>query len=137
MGDFPRSGVHPELEEEANRIIRESLRGVTARSAKADILTPWKEQDRKSREVYNATGVADPSSRRGMFHRSWNPSRPDLNSVDGPGPRARRVPRINYLDSDRPWPTGAPSAMERFVAENLRGEDRDGAPIPLSFGEPE
>lgn len=125
MADYPRSGIHPELEDEANRIIRESLKGVTARSAKSDILTPWKEQDRRSREVYNANGVADPSTRMGMFHRAWNPARPDLNSRDGvAGGMHRRT-------------VTPESSLGSFVAANLRGEDRSGDSIPLSFGDPE
>ena len=126
MSDYPRHGIHPELEDEANRIIRESLKNVTARSAKSDILTPWKEQDRRGREVYNTTGVADPSLRQGMFHRAWNPARPDLNSRDGvagSGPRHRM--------------SAPDSSLGAFVAANLRIEDTRGEPIPLSFGEPE
>lgn len=76
-------GVHRQLEDEANRIIRESLVGVTRHRDKADILTPWKEQSRLSREVYVADGVPDSSTRLGMFHRAANPSRPELNSRDG------------------------------------------------------
>lgn len=84
MSDMPlRHGIHPFLEAEANRLIRESLSGVTKHSAKADILTPWKEQDRYRREVYVATGVPDAATRRGVFHRSINPARPELNSRDG------------------------------------------------------
>lgn len=78
-----RSGVHRPLEDEANRLIRESLRGVTKHSDKADILTPWKEAERHRREVYVATGSPDPATRRGVFHRSLNPARPELNSRDG------------------------------------------------------
>lgn len=136
MADFAKYGIHPELEAEADRIIRESLKGVTARSEKSDILTPWKEQDRRSREVYNTTGVAEATLRQGMFHRSWNPARPELNSVDGAVARTRRIPNIDYINGDRPWPHGGfSSSLGEFVATNLRGEDRDGAPIPLSFGD--
>jgi hypothetical protein len=78
-----RMGVHRPLEDEADRIIRESLVGVTKHSDKADILTPWKEQSRYSREVYVASGVPDPSVRRGIFGRVANPARPELNSRDG------------------------------------------------------
>jgi hypothetical protein len=56
---------------------------VTSRTAKSDILTPWKEEDRYNREVYTASGVADPAVRRGMFRRAWNPMHPHLNSRDG------------------------------------------------------
>lgn len=79
----PRNGVHPQLEEQANRMIRESLKGVTKHSEKSDILTPWKEQDRKNREVYVESGTPDPTSRRGMFHRAWNSRDDHLNSREG------------------------------------------------------
>lgn len=78
-----RRGVHRPLEDEANRLIRESLKGVTKHSEKADILTPWKEAERYRREVYVSSGVPDQATRRGMFHRVTNASRPELNSRDG------------------------------------------------------
>jgi hypothetical protein len=80
---FIRHGVHKPLEDAANEIIRKSLEGVTKYSEKADILTPWKEQDRRNREVYTEAGAPDASMRKGMFHRVHNPDRPDLNSRDG------------------------------------------------------
>lgn len=108
--NYVRSGIHPELEAEADRIIKESLVGVTRRSEKSDILTPWKEQDRRSREVYNATGVAEPTTRRGIFHRAWNPASPHLNSVAGArmGRGMQRRDNSNGFDSmgaDAPAPT--------------------------------
>jgi hypothetical protein len=78
-----RRGVHRPLEDEANRLIRESLRGVTKHSEKSDILTPWKEAERYRREVYVADGSPDQATRRGMFHRVANMTRPELNSRDG------------------------------------------------------
>ena len=87
-----RFGENPHLEAEANRILRESLRHVTSHSAKKDILTEWKEQDRRSREVYSGSGVVDPATRRGMFGRVLNPDRPHLNARDGvAGDRARSL----------------------------------------------
>lgn len=77
-----KSGVCWSLEEEADRLIRESLANVTAHSAKRDILTPWKEKDRRRREVYNHKGVADASLRRGMFSRVANLEAPHLNAVE-------------------------------------------------------
>lgn len=77
------NGVHLPLEQAANDIIFGSLKGVTSQSAKSDILTPWKEQDRRNREIYTATGVPDAQIRRGMFHRRPNKARPDLNSREG------------------------------------------------------
>jgi hypothetical protein len=78
-----RRGVHKPLEDEANRIIRESLKDVTKHSEKSDILTPWKESERHRREVYVSAGVPDASTRKGMFHRVVNATRPELNSRDG------------------------------------------------------
>jgi hypothetical protein len=71
------------LEKAANEMLRQSMAGVTKHSEKSDILTPWKEQDRLRREVYVESGVPDGTTRRGNFHRAWNPERPDLNSRDG------------------------------------------------------
>jgi len=78
-----RSGVHAVLEAEADRLIRESLIGVTSHSAKSDVLTAWKTAERYRREVYVSEGVPDASMRQGMFHRVLNRARPDLNSRDG------------------------------------------------------
>jgi hypothetical protein len=76
-------GVHRALEDSADSLIKESLKGVFSHSAKSDILTPWKLQDRHRREIYTAVGTPDASVRRGMFHRVANKTRPDLNSRDG------------------------------------------------------
>lgn len=78
-----RFGVYHPLEDEADRLIKESLEGVTKHSEKSDILTPWKEASRRKREIYVSSGVPDKAFRSGMFHRSANPTRPDLNSRDG------------------------------------------------------
>jgi len=77
-----RSGVHLLLEEEANRLIRDSLKGVTKHSAKSDILTPWKETERRRKEVYVSSGIPDASLRKGMFHRAAS-THLHLNSTDG------------------------------------------------------
>lgn len=84
-----RYGTNPLLEGEANRLIRESLKGVTKHCEKADILTPWKEAERRRREVYPVDGVADSALRRGMFHRVANTSSPHLNSREGVAPPLR------------------------------------------------
>lgn len=76
-------GVNRVLEDEADRLIKESLQGVTKYSEKADILTPWKEKNRQSREILTPTGFPEAHSRQGMYHRSANTRRPDLNSKDG------------------------------------------------------
>ncbi len=78
-----RHGIHPELEEIANRLIKESLAGVTKYSEKSDILTPWKENMRRKREVLTTSGTPDASTRKGMYHRRLNTTRPELNSRDG------------------------------------------------------
>lgn len=83
MSGVPRSGTHPQLERAANEMLRQSMAGVTKHSDKADILTPWKEQDRYRREVYVESGIPDPAVRQGNFNRVANAARPDLNSRDG------------------------------------------------------
>lgn len=79
-------GVHAQLEEAANELIRRSLEGVTSMAEKADILTPWKEMDRRRREVYTAEGKPDGALRRGMYHRVWNSRHRHLNSIEGKVP---------------------------------------------------
>lgn len=103
-----RYGVHAALDDAATELIRQSLKNVTSREAKSDILTPWKEKDRKTREVYTSSGQADGSLRRGMFHRAWNPAHPHLNARDGQL-RARRIPTGLAEFIDQEWPSGAPS----------------------------
>jgi hypothetical protein len=85
MGQL-HSGIHPQLEDAATELLRKSLEGVTSMSEKSDILTPWKEMDRRRREVYMAEGVPDAALRRGMYHRAWNSQFPHLNSTDGKVP---------------------------------------------------
>lgn len=78
-----RSGIHAPLESIADQMIKESLRAVTRHSDKADILTPWKEQERRRHEIYVPSGVPDSANREGIFHRSTNAASPHLNSRDG------------------------------------------------------
>lgn len=78
-----RNGTCRELEDQADALLWESLRGVTSREAKSDVLTPWKQQDRYDHEVYTGTGTADPAVRKGQFTRIWNSKYPHLNSRDG------------------------------------------------------
>ena len=87
----PRYGVHKPLEDEANRLLKESMAGITSQTAKRDVLTPWKEKDRRDREVYTESGAPDSSTRRGMYHRAYNPDSPHLNSRDGTAVRGRRT----------------------------------------------
>lgn len=86
MGDVVYRGIHGPLERAADEIIFASLKGVTSQSEKSDILTPWKEADRRNREVLSHSGVIDPAIRRGMYHRVANPQYPHLNSRDGIAP---------------------------------------------------
>lgn len=81
-------GVHTELEEAADELLRQQVAALP-RSQKMDLLTPWKERDRLSREVYNSEGIPDPALRRGMFHRAWNPQHTHLNSRDAHGHQAK------------------------------------------------
>ena len=82
-GGIVRSGLHKPLEDAANEILRSHLAGITRHSDKSDILTPWKEQDRRKREIYVTSGTPDPALRRGTFSRSVNPEQGHLNSVQG------------------------------------------------------
>jgi hypothetical protein len=85
MADRVKFGMHEQLEAEADRLLAESLEGVTSREAKSDILTPWKAKHRKTHEILTRTGApVDPSVRRGQFTRAYNPRQTWLNSYDGP-----------------------------------------------------
>lgn len=78
-------GIHEQLEAEADALIFGSLKDVTSREEKSDILTPWKEKNRKSKEILSRTGhPIDGALRRGMYHRVYNPVQTHLNSYDGP-----------------------------------------------------
>jgi hypothetical protein len=92
MSDTVHYGIHGPLEDAANELIYESLRGVTSQEAKSDILTPWKEQARRSREVLASSGTVDAHTRKGMYHRVANKTHPYLNSRDGMT-RGNRTPR--------------------------------------------
>lgn len=93
-------GVHAQLEEIADKLIKDSLEGVTSIEAKRDILTPWKEHDRKSREVYTRAGVPQPEVRHGIYHRAYNRTSPHLNSRDGTAVRGERIPKARSTTSD-------------------------------------
>lgn len=86
-----RRGTHAPLEEAADALLKESLRGVTRHSDKSDLLTPWKEQERRRREVYVPSGTPDSANRAGIFHRVINPTSPHLNSRGSTTVRARRI----------------------------------------------
>lgn len=102
-----RFGVHRVLEDEANRLIHQSLKGVTRHSDKADILTPWKEQERHRREVQVHSGTPDPAIRKGMYGRARNVTLPHLNSREGVAP-PHRIP------SDQSAPT---HSLEAFLEQ--------------------
>lgn len=78
-----RSGVYLALEAEADQLLHDMLAGVKSHSEKRDVLTPWKDRDRRSREVYVPSGTPDPSNRLGMYHRAFNAKQQHLNSRDG------------------------------------------------------
>jgi hypothetical protein len=84
-----RYGIHPLLEAEANAWIYGSLKGVTSQSAKSDLLTPWKENNRREREVLTASGTCDAQIRQGIYGRAYNPVQTHLNSRDGVVPPTR------------------------------------------------
>lgn len=97
-----RFGVHAPLEDEATRLIMASLKGVTSMSAKSDILTPWKEQNRHDREVLVSSGMPDAAIRMGMFHRKWNSHQQHLNSRDGiTAGRQRETSLAAFVDENR------------------------------------
>lgn len=79
-----RSGVHAQLEAEADALLYESIKGVTSREEKSDIMTPWKVKNRLMREVFVASGAPDARIRQGIYNRAYNRQQTHLNSYDGP-----------------------------------------------------
>lgn len=73
MGN-PMCGVDFALEQQANEILREGRRGITALSAKKDYLTEEQLALRLQREVYNINGVPDAHIFSGIYRRSFNPN---------------------------------------------------------------
>lgn len=93
-----RYGVHRVLEDAATEMIRRSLIGVNGHEAKRDVLTPWKERDRKSREVFVPSGTPDPALRVGNFNRALSPVS-HLNSVNGSArPRRRQSSLAKFVE---------------------------------------
>jgi hypothetical protein len=78
-----RFGVWEEVEDEANEWIRVSLEGVTRYKDKADVLTKWKEDMRKRREVLTNNGFPEKHIRSGMYNRVANTANKELNSREG------------------------------------------------------
>jgi len=90
-----RYGVNRQLEDQADEILRLSLKSAKTHSEKKDVLTPWKAQDRISREVYVASGTPDPAIRRGVFGRVYNPVHRHLNSREGIAPPLKNMAAID------------------------------------------
>lgn len=79
------SGINSELEDQANAILREGRRGVTALSEKKDYLTEEQLNLRQAREVLNSNGFPDPSIQQGLYRRAYSPlagSRPGRKPND-------------------------------------------------------
>ncbi len=95
-----RFGVCRQLEDQADELIRASLEGVTSRTAKSDILTAWKLEDRLRHEVFPSTGTADPAVRKGIYGRAWNPKHSHLNSRDGHYPVRRAQDGLDTWTGD-------------------------------------
>ena len=74
MLDDLYTGVNSDLEEQANAILREGRRGVTALSEKKDYLTEEQLNLRQAREVLNCNGFPDPSIRQGLYRRAYSPN---------------------------------------------------------------
>lgn len=110
-GGIIRYGVHKPLEDAATEMIRKSLEGVTSMAEKSDILTPWKEQDRRNREVYSSSGVPDAATRKGLYHRAWNPLHEHLNSRDGISRPNRTQSLINFAAQNQADPDGLGSHL--------------------------
>lgn len=104
-----RVGIDAELEAKADALIFAATKTQTKQSDKADVLTPWKERDRLSHEVYPASGIADPSAKQGTFTRVYNPVHVHLNSregVAGLNPRGGTSPQSAFMVE-----TGNPGAI--------------------------
>lgn len=101
-----RYGLHRFLEDEANRLLAQSMSGSTRWSDNSDILTPSKESRRRSREVMVSSGTPDPSLRRGSFTRAANTVRPDLNSREGVARPERSNPGRSGLGPTAAWVDG-------------------------------
>lgn len=92
-----RYGTHRVLEDAGTELIRRSLIGVNGHEAKRDVLTPWKERDRRSREVFVPSGTPDPALRIGNFHRVASPTS-HLNSVQGSVRPRRRSTLAKFVE---------------------------------------
>ena len=104
-----RRGVHQQLEDEANEILKRSLAGQKTTEERSDILTPAKENLRRRREVLVASGTPDPAIRQGIYHRKMNRTQTHLNSRDGHTAATRSQPVSTSAD-------GLASFVERSLS---------------------
>ena len=86
-----RHGVHQQLEDEADAILKRDLSKTTSVRDKSDILTPAKQALRRRREVLVASGTPDSSVRQGIYGRSLNRVQTHLNSRDSGSMAAKRT----------------------------------------------
>lgn len=115
-----RYGVHRVLEDAADAIIYAEVRKIK-RHSENDILTPWKEKDRRRHEIYVPGGVPDAANRLGIYHRSTNPGRPELNSREGVARSgAHRVPRLIDYYSEAPRGTSSAATDTPVQSDSLR-----------------
>lgn len=68
------------MEDAANNLLQR-VWSKQNRVEKSDVLTPWKERERRRHELFVAE--PDPAVRQGMFGRAYNPAAPHLNSTLG------------------------------------------------------
>jgi len=119
-GPRVKYGIHEPLEAIADALIFGSLKDVTSREEKSDVLTPWKEKNRKSREILSSSGhPIDGALRRGMYHRAYNPVQKHLNSYDGTG--SRPIKMSSSWDDDN----GDPSSYVSPAMKQAFGVERD------------
>lgn len=79
-----RNGTALQLEAMADEIIF-GYQATASASERQEIMTPWRIKHRATHEIFTRTGASvDPSTRRGMFRRSYNRVQTHLNSYDGP-----------------------------------------------------
>ncbi len=116
-----RTGTHALLEEAAYCILMASLNQIRSRADKSDVLSKRQEKLRQSREVYKASGVADPGVRSGDPRTGDQSGQPDQLT-------GRPCPASSHT-IDTGWPFGYPSdpsdqpttdlALSEFVMEEL------------------
>ncbi|THA72464.1 hypothetical protein E6R60_26395 [Streptomyces sp. A0642] len=92
MSERVRHGVDPELEEQADELLKASFLDHPDPEAKSLILTKYMLQNRLKREVYTTEGTPDGAVRRGSFHRTLNPKHLHLNAIEGIARPQHRVP---------------------------------------------